>query len=44
MHVWTVDRLDDLRMCMELGASAVITNRPGEVIAWRDQVWADVGS
>ncbi|MFD7917872.1 glycerophosphodiester phosphodiesterase family protein [Streptomyces sp. NPDC059740] len=31
VHVWTVDRPEDVDLCRELGVDAVITNRPGPV-------------
>jgi glycerophosphoryl diester phosphodiesterase len=33
VHVWTVDRLDDVALCVELGVDAIITNRPAKVLA-----------
>ncbi|GAA2817473.1 glycerophosphodiester phosphodiesterase family protein [Kitasatospora sp. CM 4170] len=33
VHVWTVDEPDDVELCLELGVSAIITNRPAEVLA-----------
>ncbi|MGW6914833.1 glycerophosphodiester phosphodiesterase [Kitasatospora sp. NPDC054939] len=33
VHVWTVDEPADVRLCLELGVSAIITNRPAEVLA-----------
>ncbi|MFI6154166.1 glycerophosphodiester phosphodiesterase family protein [Kitasatospora sp. NPDC051170] len=33
VHVWTVDELADVDLCLELGVSAIITNRPAEVLA-----------
>jgi glycerophosphoryl diester phosphodiesterase len=32
VHVWTVDELDDVRRCLELGVEAIITNRPDAVL------------
>ena len=32
VHVWTVDRHDDIELCLELGVDAIITNRPGRVL------------
>jgi glycerophosphoryl diester phosphodiesterase len=32
VHVWTVDRPEDVELCLELGVQAVITNRPGRVL------------
>jgi glycerophosphoryl diester phosphodiesterase len=31
VHVWTVDEKDDVRLCLDLGVDAIITNRPGRV-------------
>ncbi|WP_282206281.1 glycerophosphodiester phosphodiesterase [Kitasatospora fiedleri] len=33
VHVWTVDRPEDVELCLELGVEALITNRPAEVLA-----------
>ena len=33
LHVWTVDRPDDVELCVRLGVEAIITNRPGAVLA-----------
>ena len=35
-HVWTVDEPDDVELCLRLGVDAIITNRPGAVLAQRD--------
>lgn len=43
VHVWTVDERDDLVTCMTGGVSAVITNRPHDVLQWRDEIWTDLG-
>jgi glycerophosphoryl diester phosphodiesterase len=32
VHVWTVDELADVDLCMELGVDAIITNRPRRVL------------
>jgi glycerophosphoryl diester phosphodiesterase len=32
VHVWTVDAMDDVELCIELGVDAIITNRPGRVL------------
>ncbi|MEJ7833405.1 MAG: glycerophosphodiester phosphodiesterase family protein [Nocardioides sp.] len=31
MHVWTVNTPEDLRLCVELGAQAIITDRPAYI-------------
>ncbi|HET8616361.1 MAG TPA: glycerophosphodiester phosphodiesterase family protein [Actinomycetales bacterium] len=33
LHVWTVDQLDDVDLCLRLGVEAIITNRPRQVLA-----------
>ena len=33
MHVWTVDHPADVALCADLGVDAIITNRPGAVLA-----------
>ncbi|MGH8892617.1 MAG: glycerophosphodiester phosphodiesterase [Actinomycetes bacterium] len=33
VHVWTVDRHEDIDLCIELGVDAIITNRPAAVLA-----------
>lgn len=33
VHVWTVDQSTDVHLCRELGVDAIITNRPGQVLA-----------
>jgi glycerophosphoryl diester phosphodiesterase len=33
VHVWTVDAVADVELCLDLGVQAVITNRPGPVLA-----------
>lgn len=33
VHVWTVDEPDDVELCVRLGVSAIITNRPAQVLA-----------
>jgi glycerophosphoryl diester phosphodiesterase len=33
VHVWTVDTPEDIALCVELGVEAIITNRPGTVLA-----------
>lgn len=32
IHVWTVNTLEDVDLCVELGVEAVITDRPGRVL------------
>lgn len=32
VHVWTVDVVDDIDLCLELGVDAIITNRPARVM------------
>ena len=32
IHVWTVNTADDLQLCLDLGVTAVITDRPGYVL------------
>jgi glycerophosphoryl diester phosphodiesterase len=31
VHVWTVDRPEDVELCLRLGVDAIITNRPRQV-------------
>jgi glycerophosphoryl diester phosphodiesterase len=33
VHCWTVDRREDIELCVKLGVDAIITNRPGRVLA-----------
>ncbi|MFI6444953.1 glycerophosphodiester phosphodiesterase family protein [Kitasatospora sp. NPDC050543] len=33
VHVWTVDEPADVELCVQLGVSAIITNRPAQVLA-----------
>jgi glycerophosphoryl diester phosphodiesterase len=33
VHVWTVDNMSDVDLCVNLGVDAIISNRPGEVLA-----------
>lgn len=37
VHVWTVDRSDDVALCLDLGVDAIITNRPALVIEHLDR-------
>ena len=32
VYVWTVDEPEDVRLCVELGVDAIISNRPGVVV------------
>jgi glycerophosphoryl diester phosphodiesterase len=32
VHVWTVDRPEDVELCVRLGVDAIITNRPAQVL------------
>ena len=32
IHVWTVDEMDDVDLCVDLGVDAIISNRPGHVL------------
>ena len=32
VHVWTVDEMADVDLCVELGVDAIISNRPGKVL------------
>lgn len=38
VHVWTVDEPDDVDRCLEAGVEAVITNRPGMVLAHLNRI------
>jgi glycerophosphoryl diester phosphodiesterase len=33
IHVWTVNTLADMDLCVELGVEAVITDRPGAALS-----------
>ena len=33
VHVWTVDRPEDVELCVRLGVDAIITNRPRQVLS-----------
>jgi glycerophosphoryl diester phosphodiesterase len=44
VHVWTVDSRDALEVCMRAGVDAVISNRPGDVLRWRQECWAEFGA
>ncbi len=43
VHVWTVDTREQLSSCMASRVDVVITNTPHEVLAWRDDLWAELG-
>ncbi len=43
VHVWTVDTRHALEVCMRAGVATVITNVPHDVLAWRDELWTDLG-
>lgn len=32
VHVWTVNKLDDVALCLDLGVDAIITDRPARVL------------
>lgn len=34
IHVWTVNTVDDLDLCLDLGVEAVITDRPAQMLTW----------
>ncbi len=39
VHVWTVDEPEDVRLCLDSGVDAIITNRPAQVrrqLGWRE--------
>ena len=38
VHVWTVNTDADIDLCLELGVSAIITDRPGETQAYLDEL------
>jgi glycerophosphoryl diester phosphodiesterase len=40
LHVWTVNTEEELALCRALGARAVITDRPQEMLGWLDKVLA----
>ncbi len=42
VHVWTVDSREGVRTCMRAGVAAVITNRPADVLRWREECWAEL--
>ena len=43
VHVWTVDRPEDVDLCVRLGVEAIITNRPGPVLARLGRSGSDGG-
>lgn len=38
VHVWTVNREEDIDLCLELGVSAIITDRPGAAHRYLDSM------
>lgn len=38
IHAWVVDSAADLELCMRAGVTAVMTDRPGDVLRWRSQI------
>jgi glycerophosphoryl diester phosphodiesterase len=36
LHVWTVNTVEQLDLCLDLGAAAVITDRPRDMLGWLD--------
>jgi glycerophosphoryl diester phosphodiesterase len=38
LHVWTVNTEEQLDLCLSLGATAVITDRPRDMLGWLDRV------
>src|SRR3954463_16413124 len=38
LHVWTVNTEEQLDLCLSLGASAVITDRPRDMLGWLDRM------
>ena len=38
VHVWTVNTRSDLELCLELGVSAVISDRPAYVLELLDDL------
>jgi glycerophosphoryl diester phosphodiesterase len=43
LHVWTVNTVDQLDLCLDLGAAAVITDRPRDLLGWLDEAHAISG-
>jgi glycerophosphoryl diester phosphodiesterase len=37
IHVWTVNKIDQLELCLDAGVTAVITDRPGYILNQLDQ-------
>jgi glycerophosphoryl diester phosphodiesterase len=33
VHVWTVNTVEDLDLCLDLGVEAVITDKPGVTLS-----------
>jgi len=38
LHVWTVNTEEQLALCLSLGATAVITDRPRDLLGWLDRM------
>jgi len=38
LHVWTVNTEEQLDLCLSLGATAVITDRPRDLLGWLDRM------
>jgi len=36
VHVWVVNTEDDLQVCLDMGAEAVVTDRPDLIRSWVD--------
>ena len=43
VHVWTVDSEANINACLQLGVDALITNKPEQAIALRNQMQSDAG-
>ena len=44
MPVWAVDTCDALALCMRAGLDAVISNRPRDVVHWREECRVPINS
>ena len=42
IHVFTVDTKKDVALCMSRGISAIISNRPGDALKWREECWNEL--